>query len=88
VLFVVLAHGRALDDALAEEIRGAIRSGASPRHVPAKVVAVPDLPRTHNAKLSELAVSDAVHGRPVKNVHAIANPGALDSFRDIAELRT
>ena len=86
VLFVRLADGVELDDELRGEIRARIRSGASPRHVPAVIVAVADLPRTRSGKLTELAVRDIVHGREVKNVEALANPEALDLFRDIPEL--
>lgn len=88
VLFVVLAPGAELTDALAAEIRSRIRTGASPRHVPARIVAVPDLPRTRSNKLSELAVRDVVHGRPVVNTEALANPEALAHFRSLRELRS
>ena len=81
VLFVRLAPGVALDADLESRIRAAIRAQASPRHVPDRIVAVPDIPRTRSGKLVELAVRDVVHGRPVKNVGAIANPEALDHFR-------
>jgi acetoacetyl-CoA synthetase len=87
VLFVVLRPGLELDDALRERIRSAVRSGASPRHVPARVLQVPDIPRTRSGKLTELAVRDTVHGRPVANTEALANPEALEHFRDRAELR-
>ncbi len=87
VLFVVLRPGVALTAALEADLRARIRAGASPRHVPAKIVAVPDLPRTRSNKLSELAVREVVHGRPVANTEALANPEALDHFRDLEELR-
>ena len=87
VLFVRLREGAALDDALVDTIKRRIRTGASPRHVPAKVVAVADIPRTVNNKISELAVREVVHGRPVKNKEALANPEALDLYADLAELR-
>jgi len=87
VLFVHLREGQMLDDELGARIRRHIRSGASPHHVPARIVQVPDLPRTRSGKLSELAVRDVVHGRPVKNRDALANPEALDFFRDLAALR-
>ena len=87
VLFVRLREGAALDDALEKRIKGRIRTGASPRHVPARVVAVPDIPRTKSGKIVELAVREVVHGRPVKNREALANPEALDFFRDLAALR-
>jgi acetoacetyl-CoA synthetase len=88
VLFVKLAEGAALDDALAKAIRDRIRAGASPRHVPAKILAVGDIPRTRSGKISELAVREVIHGRTVKNVEALANPLALDDYRDRAELRS
>jgi acetoacetyl-CoA synthetase len=74
VLFVVLKPGVALDDALRERIRKQIRVGASPRHVPAKIVQVADIPRSKSGKISELAVRDIVHGRDIKNREALANP--------------
>ena len=64
------------------------RSGASPRHVPAKIVAVADIPRTKSGKITELAVRDIVHGRPVKNKEALANPEALELFRDLEALQS
>jgi acetoacetyl-CoA synthetase len=87
VLFVRLADGRRLDDDLAKAIRNRIRIGASPRHVPAKVIQVADIPRTKSGKIVELAVRDVVHGRPVKNKEALANPEALALFEHIPELR-
>ncbi len=87
VLFVRLKQGVALDEALVKRIKATIRAGASPRHVPARVVAVADIPRTKSGKIVELAVRDVVHGRPVKNVGALANPDALDLYRDLDELR-
>jgi acetoacetyl-CoA synthetase len=88
VLFVRLRPGVALDEALVARIRAQIRAGASPRHVPAKIVAVADIPRTKSGKITELAVRDVVHGRAVKNKEALANPEALDLFVDLPELRT
>lgn len=88
VLFVRLAAGTQLDDELVKRIKQQIRVGASPRHVPAKIVAVADIPRTKSGKITELAVRDVVHGRMVKNQEALANPEALALFRDIAELRS
>jgi acetoacetyl-CoA synthetase len=87
VLFVRLRDGAMLDDQLRDKIRTTIRANTTPRHVPAKIVQMPDLPRTINGKLVELAVRDVVHGRPVKNLDALANPQALDLFKDLAELR-
>ena len=86
VLFVRLAAGVALTDALVAAIKSKIRAGASPRHVPAKIVAVADIPRTKSGKITELAVRDIVHGRAVKNKEALANPEALELFRDLPEL--
>jgi acetoacetyl-CoA synthetase len=88
VLFVRLRDGVALDEALREKIRRDIRAGLSPRHVPAKIVAVADIPRTRSGKITELAVRDVVHGRPVKNTEALANPEALACYRDLPELRS
>ena len=88
VLFVRLRPGVALDEALVARIRAQIRAGASPRHVPAKIVAVADIPRTKSGKITELAVRDVVHGRAVKNKEALANPEALDLYEDLPELRT
>jgi len=87
VLFVRLAEGVALDDALQKKIRDKIRTGASPRHVPAKIIAVSDIPRTKSGKITELAVRDVVHGREVKNKEALANPEALELYRDLPELK-
>jgi acetoacetyl-CoA synthetase len=86
VLFVVLRQGISLDEALIARIRTTIRENATPRHVPARVVAVPDLPRTVSGKITELAVRDVIHGRAVKNTSALANPEALEHFRDRPEL--
>jgi acetoacetyl-CoA synthetase len=88
VLFVRLKDGVVLDEALAGRIRTQIRSGASPRHVPAKIIQVADIPRTKSGKITELAVRDIVHGREVKNREALANPEALELYRDLPELRT
>jgi acetoacetyl-CoA synthetase len=77
-----------LDDALAATIKKKIRDGASPRHVPAKLVAVADIPRTKSGKITELAVRDVVHGRMVKNKEALANPEALELYKELPELRT
>ena len=83
VLFVVLREGLALTDALTHEIKTRIRTGATPRHVPQVVLAVADIPRTRSGKITELAVRDIIHGRDVKNVEALANPEALECFRDL-----
>jgi acetoacetyl-CoA synthetase len=87
VLFVQLAEGLELTDERQAEIRQRLRTNASPRHVPARIVAVADVPRTRSGKVSELAVADVVNGREVRNTEALANPEALEQFRDRAELR-
>ncbi|HQR48992.1 MAG TPA: acetoacetate--CoA ligase, partial [Steroidobacteraceae bacterium] len=86
VLFVKLRPGVALDAALEKRIRDTIRANTTPRHVPAKIIAVADIPRTISGKIVELAVRNVIHGRPVKNTDALANPEALEHFRDLAEL--
>ncbi|MDP2707920.1 MAG: hypothetical protein Q8O70_10515 [Burkholderiales bacterium] len=86
VLFVRLREGMSLDQALADRIRQHIRTNTTPRHVPAKVVQVADIPRTKSGKIVELAVRNVVHGRPVRNVEALANPEALELFRSRPEL--
>ena len=86
VLFVRLQPGHTLDAALERRLRDEIRTHASPRHVPARILAVADIPRTMNGKIVELAVRDAIHGRPIGNRDALANPGALDYFRGRPEL--
>jgi acetoacetyl-CoA synthetase len=88
VLFVRPAAGIILDEDLEKRIRAKIRTGASPRHVPARIVAVADIPRTKSGKITELAVREVVHGRTVKNQEALANPEALDLYRDLPQLRT
>jgi acetoacetyl-CoA synthetase len=86
VLFVKLREGLTLDQALIDRIRAHIRANTTPRHVPARVVQVTEIPRTKSGKIVELAVRDVVHGRPVKNREALANPEALEQFRDRPEL--
>ena len=88
VLFVKLREGIHLDAALVDAIKARIRSNLTPRHVPAKVVAVADIPRTVSGKITELAVREVIHGRPVKNRAALANPEALQFFAGLAELET
>ena len=87
VLFVRLRPGLALDDDLRERIRRCIRERASPHHVPKRIIQVADIPRTISGKITELAVRDVVHGRPVKNADALANPEALELYRNLKELR-
>jgi len=86
VLFVKLRDGLTLDDGLEKRIKAVIRDNATPRHVPAKILQVADIPRTKSGKIVELAVRNVVHGNPVKNVEALANPEALEHFRGRAEL--
>ena len=88
VLFVKLGEGIDLDDALAQTIRQRIRREASPRHVPAKIIQVADIPRTMNGKIAELAVRNVIENRLVKNREALANPNALDLFKDLPDLQT
>ncbi|MGB6603122.1 MAG: acetoacetate--CoA ligase [Steroidobacteraceae bacterium] len=88
VLFVRLQPGVALDEALIKQIRTSVRTHTTARHVPAKIIAVPDIPRTLSGKATELAVRNVIHGLPVKNTDALANPQALEYFRDLPELRT
>jgi acetoacetyl-CoA synthetase len=87
VLFVRLRPGFSLDEKLVEKIKSKIRENTTPRHVPAKVIQVPDIPRTKNGKVVELAVRSVIHGMPVANTDALANPEALELFRDIPALR-
>ena len=88
VLFVRLREGLTLDGALTDRIRGRLRMHTSPHHVPRKIVQVGDIPRTISGKITELAVREVIHGRPVANVDALANPGALEQFRHLEELRS
>ena len=88
VLFVVLRDGTSLDDALIQRVRQRVRENCSPRHMPAKVIQVGDIPRTKSGKITELAVRDIVHGRDVNNKEALANPEALGLYRGLAELES
>jgi acetoacetyl-CoA synthetase len=88
VLFVRLREGITLDEALRERIRQRIRQETSPHHVPRRIVQVADIPRTISGKITELAVRNVIHGRAVTNADALANPAALDLFRDLEELRS
>ena len=87
VLFVRLIDGITLDDSLRQQIVKVLRTNCSPRHVPSKIVQVSDIPRTRSGKLAELAVADVVHGRPVRNTEALANPESLDNFAGLAQLQ-
>jgi len=86
VLFVVMREGLILDDTMRDRIRRVIRENTTPRHVPARILSVPDIPRTISGKIVELAVRNVVHGRPVKNTDALANPEALEHFRNLEDL--
>jgi acetoacetyl-CoA synthetase len=86
VLFVTLRNGLVLDDALRQRIRDRVRSNCTPRHVPARIIQVADIPRTKSGKITELAVRNIVHGRSIKNQEALANPEALEFYRNIPEL--
>jgi len=87
ILFVVLNDGLVLDEALADKIRKTIRARCTPRHVPARILQVPEIPRTKSGKIVELAVREAVHDRPVKNLGSLANPEALEYYRNLPELQ-
>ena len=86
VLFVVMIEGKELTEDLIVKIKKTVREGATPRHVPAKVIAVKDIPRTKSGKITEIAVRDIIHGRPIKNIEALANPEALKQYEGIKEL--
>jgi acetoacetyl-CoA synthetase len=86
VLFVRLRDGLILDDALVARIKDQIRRNTTPRHVPAKILQVDDIPRTRSGKLVELAIRDMIHNRPVQNIAALANPEALEMFKNRIEL--
>ena len=88
VLFVKLKPGQKLDDGLSRRIKAQIRANTTPRHVPAKILQIADIPRTKSGKITELAVRDIVHGRTVKNREALANPEALELYKDLADLRS
>jgi len=87
ILFVVLGEGVELSEELKQKIRSTIRRETTPRHVPTKIIAVKDIPRTISGKIVELAVRNVVHNRQVTNTDALANPEALDQFKNIAELQ-
>jgi acetoacetyl-CoA synthetase len=84
---VTLQKGANLNDDLIGRIKKQIKEGASPRHVPAKIIAVSDIPRTKNNKISEIAVRDTINGKPVANTEALANPEALEQYRDLPALQ-
>ena len=86
VLFVKLIEKISLDEKLKTEIKNKLRQLVSPRHVPAKIISVADIPRTRSGKITELAVRDVIHGKKIKNIEALSNPEALDLFKDLSEL--
>lgn len=86
VLFVRLRSGIVLTEELVKRIKSTIPENTTPRHVPAKILAVPDMPRTKSGKLVEIAVRNLIHGEPVKNLEAPLNPEALEHFRNRPEL--
>lgn len=88
VLFVKMRESAKFDDAAIDKIKKQIRTGASPRHVPARIVPVADIPRTRSGKITEIAVREVVHGRPVKNTEALANPEALELYKNIPALQS
>ena len=83
ILFVILRDGITLNEDLEKAIKSQIKTGASPRHVPSKIMQVSDIPRTKSGKITELAIRDIIHGRPIKNQHALANPEALEIYKDL-----
>ena len=85
VLFVRLREGLTLDDDLRERIARQIRANTTPRHVPAKILQVTDIPRTISGKITELAVRAVIHGKPVKNTDALANPDALEQYAQLRD---
>ena len=88
MLFIILRDGLTLDDELVDRIRMRVRENCTPRHVPAKIIQVTDIPRTKSGKITELAVRDVVHGQEVKNSDALANPEALNLYRFLPDLES
>ena len=86
ILFVVLNPGYQLDNEIKDRIKKTIRSNASPRHVPSKIISVSEIPKTKNGKLVELAVKQSIEGEAIKNLEALANPDSLEQFKNIKEL--
>jgi acetoacetyl-CoA synthetase len=87
LLFIRLKDGAVFDDALADKIKKQIRTGASPRHVPAFVIPIADIPRTKSGKITEIAVRDVIMGRKIKNIEALANPEALELYKELPQIR-
>ena len=79
-------RGKVLWKELMEQIKTKIKTGASPRHVPAKIIEVHDIPRTKSGKIAELAVRDLIHNKPINNITALANPECLEEYKNIKEL--
>ena len=88
ILFLVLNKPNSLDNLFIEKLKKTIRTEASPRHVPAKIIQVSDIPRTKNGKIVELAVKNIIEGNKIKNIEALANPDALKQFKNLKQLKT
>ena len=88
ILFLVLNKPNSLDNFFIEKIKKTIRSEASPRHVPAKIIEVSDIPRTKNGKIVELAVKNMIEGNKIKNIQALANPNVLNQYKNLKQLKT
>ena len=88
ILFLVLNKPNSLDDFFIEKLKKTIRSEASPRHVPAKIIEVSDIPRTKNGKIVELAVKNIIEGNKIKNIQALANPNVLNQYKNLKQLKT
>ena len=88
VLFLVLNKPNSLDNFFIEKLKKTIRSKASPRHVPAKIIEVSDIPRTKNGKIVELAVKNIIEGNKIKNIQALANPNVLKQYKNLKQLKT
>ena len=88
ILFLVLDIPNSLNDDLIEKLKKTIRSQASPRHVPSKIIEVNDIPRTKNGKIVELAVKNIIEGNKIKNIQALANPNALKQYKNLKQLKT
>ena len=87
ILFLVLNKTKSLNDFFIKKLKKVIRSEASPRHVPAKIIEVTDIPRTKNGKIVELAVKNIIEGNKIKNIQALANPNILEQYKNLAELK-
>jgi len=87
VLFLVMDNSHVLNGDLIDKVKKQIRYKASPRHVPAKVISVSDIPRTKNGKIVELAVKNTIEGNKIKNIQALANPEILKKYKNLKELK-